>query len=110
MSVDLKELQKEIVRNKMEKGFYTRDIAYEFCRAHEELSEAFSKFSKNQPGVAEEFADVAIFVLGMCEELGYDLEKELVRKIEINKNRKYIKQKTPDGKDVFFRVKTDIDP
>ena len=94
----------------MEKGFYTRDIAYEFCRAHEELSEAFSKFSKNQPGVAEEFADVAIFVLGMCEELGYDLEKELVRKIEINKNRKYIKQKTPDGKDVFFRVKTDIDP
>ena len=110
MSVDLKELQKEIVRNKMEKGFNTRDIAYEFCRAHEELSEAFSKFSKNQAGVAEEFADVAIFVLGMCEELGYDLEKELVRKIEINKNRKYIKQKTPDGKDVFFRVKTDIDP
>lgn len=108
--VDLKELQKEVIRNKLEKGFNTSDMALEFCRAHEELSEAFSKYNKNQDGVAEEFADVAIFLLGMCESLGYDMEKELVRKIEINKNRKYIKSKSPDGKDVFIRVKSDIDP
>lgn len=108
--VDLKELQKEVVRNKIEKGFNVTDIALEFCRAHEELSEAFSKYNKHQDGVAEEFADVAIFILGMCETLGFDLEKELVRKIEINKNRKYVKSKSPDGKDVFIRVKTDIDP
>ncbi len=108
--VDLKELQKEVMRNKIEKGFNTTDVAMEFCRAHEELSEAYSKFSKNQEGVAEEFADVAIFVLGMCEILGYDLEKELVEKIKKNKDRKYIKDKTPDGKDIFIRVKTNIDP
>jgi NTP pyrophosphatase (non-canonical NTP hydrolase) len=108
--VDLKELQKEVMRNKIEKGFNTTDVAMEFCRAHEELSEAYSKFSKNQDGVAEEFADVAIFVLGMCEILGYDLEKELVEKIKKNKDRKYIKDKTPDGKDIFIRVKTNIDP
>ena len=108
--IDLTELQKEVMRNKIEKGFNTRDIAFEFCRAHEELSEAFSKYSKSQDGVAEEFADVAIFLLGMCETLGYDLEKELARKIEINKHRKYHKEKSPDGKDVFIRVKTDIDP
>ena len=107
---DLKELQKEVMRNKLEKGFNTTDVALEFCRAHEELSEAFSKFNKNQCGVAEEFADVAIFLLGMCEILGYDLEKELVRKIEVNKKRKYKKKKSPDGKDVFIREKTDIDP
>ena len=110
MSVDLKELQKEVMCNKIEKGFNTTDIAFEFCRAHEELSEAFSKYSKREDGVAEEIADVAIFLLGMCETLGYDLEKELVRKIEINKNRKYRKEKSPDGKDIFIRVKTDIDP
>lgn len=98
------------MRNKLEKGFNTTDTALEFCRAHEELSEAFSKFNKNQDGVAEEFADVMIFVLGMCEIMGYDLEAELVRKVEINKNRKYIKSKSPDGKDVFIRVKSDIDP
>ncbi len=108
--VDLKKLQEEVMRNKTEKGFNTTDIALEFCRAHEELSEAFSKFNKNQEGVAEEFADVAIFLLGISEMLGYDLEKELVRKIEINKNRQYMKSKTPDGKDIFIRVKTDIDP
>lgn len=108
--VDLKKLQEEVMRNKIEKGFNTTDVAVEFCRAHEELSEAFSKYSKNQEGVAEEFADVAVFLLGMSEILGFDLEKELIRKIEINKNRQYVKSKTPDGKDIFIRVKTDIDP
>jgi NTP pyrophosphatase (non-canonical NTP hydrolase) len=107
--VDLKELQKEVMRNKIEKGF-NLEMASEFCRAHEELSEAFSKWNKNQDGVAEEFADVAIFLLGMAEQLGFDLEKELVRKIEINKNRQYIKSKSPDGNDVFIRVKTPLDP
>ena len=108
--VDLKELQKEVMRNKVEKGFYTTDVASEFCRAYEELSEAFSKYNKNQDGVAEEFADVMIFILGMSEILGFDLEKELVKKIETNKNRKYKKEKSPDGKDVFIRIKTPIDP
>lgn len=108
--VDLKALQKEVMRNKLEKGFNTTDVALEFCRAHEELSEAFSKFNKNQDGVAEEFADVAIFLLGMCEILGYDLQSELVKKIETNKNRKYTKAKSPDGKDIYIRVKTRLDP
>jgi NTP pyrophosphatase (non-canonical NTP hydrolase) len=107
--VDLKELQKEIYRNKLEKGFNT-DTAHEFCRAYEELSEAFSKYNKGQAGVAEELADVAIFLLGMCEGMGFDLEKEIVRKVEINKNRKYKKEKAPDGSDVFIRVKTPLDP
>lgn len=108
--IDLKELQKEVMRNKIEKGFNTTDVALEFCRAHEELSEAFSKFNKNHPSVAEEFADVAIFLLGMSEILGFDLEKELVKKIEINKNRKYKKEKSPDGKDIFIRIRTQEDP
>ncbi len=108
--IDLKKMQEEVMRNKIEKGFNTTDVALEFCRAHEELSEAFSKYNKNEEGVAEEFADVAIFLLGMCEILGYDLEKELILKIEKNKNRQYKKIKSPDGKDIFIRAKTDIDP
>jgi NTP pyrophosphatase (non-canonical NTP hydrolase) len=108
--IDLKKLQKEVIRNKLEKGFNTTDIALEFCRAYEELSEAFTKHNRNQPGVAEEFADVTIFILGMCEQMGFDLEKELIRKIEINKNRKYKKSKSPEGQDVFIRIKTPEDP
>jgi NTP pyrophosphatase (non-canonical NTP hydrolase) len=110
MSVDLKALQAEVLRNKIEKGFNTTDISLEFCRAYEELAEAFSKLNKNEPGVAEEFADVMIFILGMAEMLGYDLESELVRKIAINKERKYERRKSPDGKDVFIRIKTKLDP
>ena len=108
--IDLNALQKEVMRNKLEKGFNTTDVAEEFCRAHEELSEAFKKYFYRQDGVAEEFADVAIFLLGMSEILGYDLEKEIVKKIEINKRRKYEKSFSPDGKPMFIRIKTDIDP
>ena len=42
--------------------------------------------------------------------MGFDLEKELVRKIEINKKRKYRKEKSPDGKDIFIRIRTKEDP
>ncbi|MEK7175738.1 MAG: hypothetical protein AAB693_02980 [Patescibacteria group bacterium] len=108
--LDLNKLQKEVMRNKLEKGFNTTDVALEFCRAHEELSEAFSKFSKGENGVVEEFADVAIFLLGMSEILGFNLEKELIAKINKNKKRKYKKLKSPDGKDIFIRIKNDKDP
>lgn len=108
--IDLKELQKEVMRNKVEKGFNTTDVAVEFCRAHEELSEAFSKYNKGEKGVAEEFADVAVFLLGMSEILGFDLEKELIAKIEKNKNRRYKKVVNENGKEVLMRIKTDEDP
>jgi len=108
--VDLKDLQKEVMKNKIEKGFNTTNVALEFCRAHEELSEAFSKHNKRQDGVAEEFADVMIFILGMCETMGFDLEKELLAKIEKNKKRKYRKEKSPEGEDIFIRIKTPEDP
>ena len=49
--INLNKVQKEIMRNKIEKGFNTTDVALEFCRAHEELSEAFSKHNRNQKSV-----------------------------------------------------------
>ncbi len=110
MSVDLQKLQKEVYQNKIDKGFNTTDVAIEFCRAHEELSEAYKKYSLQEEGVAEELADVAIFLLGMAEILGENLEQEIVDKIEKNKNRKYEKHITKDGKEVFVRIPTNIDP
>ncbi len=107
--IELKELQKKIMDNRKEKGF-SNDVTYDFCRAYEELAEAFSKYDRNQSGVAEELADVMIFLLGISHNLGFDLEKELIKKIEINKKRKYRKEKSPDGKDVFIRIRTELDP
>lgn len=107
--VDLKKLQKEVMRNKIKKGF-TTDINHDFCRTYEELSEAFSKYNKGFDGVEQEFADVMIFILGMCEKLGFNLEKELIKKIAINNKRKYKKMKSKDGKYVFLRIRTPEDP
>jgi len=110
MSVDLRQLQKEVMQNKLDKGFNTTDLAQEFCRAYEELAEAYSKLNHHEDGVGEELADVTIFILGMCEIIGIDLEDELTRKITKNKQRKYHKVKSPDGKNVFVRIKTAEDP
>ena len=37
----------------------------------------------------DELADVAIYLLGLSEMLGKDLEDEIKHKMEINKNREY---------------------
>ena len=108
--VDLKQLQKDAYQNKIEKGFNVTDIAEEFCRAHEELSEAFKKYHRDEDGVAEELADVAIFLLGMSEILGVDLEREILAKIERNKKRQYEKKVNKKGKAVYIRVRTAEDP
>lgn len=109
MSIDLQQLQKEVYTNKLEKGFNTTDIALEFCRAHEELSEAFAKYNKDEDGVGEELADVAIFLLGISEIMGFDLQSEILAKIEKNKKRKYKVTKNKHGKEIFTRIKTDDD-
>ncbi|OGI60653.1 hypothetical protein A2641_01995 [Candidatus Nomurabacteria bacterium RIFCSPHIGHO2_01_FULL_37_25] len=107
--IDLKKLQKKIIANRKAKGF-SNDVVRDLCRTYEELSEAFSKYDRGEDGVAEEFADVIIFILGISYNLGFDLEKELIAKIEKNRKRKYQKKKSLDGKDIFIRIKTPEDP
>ena len=107
--VDLQQLQKDVYQNKLDKGFNTTDIAQEFCRAHEELSEAFKKYNQGEEGVGEELADVAIFLLGISEIMGFDLQDEVLRKIEINKKRKYTSHVNKEGKTIFMRIATDDD-
>lgn len=89
--IDLKTLQKNIYKNKIEKGFVTNDVNIQFCFLHEELSEAFRAYRKKLPDLGEELADVAIYLLGLAELLNIDLEKEIKNKVEKNKKRKYKK-------------------
>jgi hypothetical protein len=87
--MDLKEIQKEILQNKINKGFNITDINKEFCLLYGEVSEAYDAYRKNKDDLGEELADIAIYLLGISEILGKDLEEEIINKIEINKNRKY---------------------
>lgn len=87
--IDLKELQKIAYKNKVNKWFNITDIAMEFCLTHEELSEAYRAYIKKQDDVWEELADVAIYLLWLSEILWVDLEKEILNKMEKNRNRTY---------------------
>ncbi len=89
--IDLKKLQLEVFQNKLDKWFNTTNIDMEFNLLNWELAEAFEAYHKDTWNVWEELADVAIFLLWLSEMLWVNLEEEVVKKIEINKNRKYKK-------------------
>ena len=77
--MDLKKLQKEIYQNKVDKGFNTTDVNKEFCLLYGEVGEAYDAYRKGKDDLGEELADIAIYLLGLSEILGKDLEE----------NRKY---------------------
>ena len=90
--VDLGKLQKRVYQNKVAKGFNVTDIYMEFCYAYGELSEACDAYLKKKEDLGEELADVVLYLLGLSEILGIDLEKELLSKIEKNEKRQYIQK------------------
>lgn len=98
--MNLKKVQEDIIKNKIEKGFNTTDLNKEFCLLYGEVSEAYDAFRKKKSDLGEELADVAIYLLSISEILGYNLEKEIENKMKINKKRVY---KKIDG--VNVRVK-----
>lgn len=85
-------IQKEIYQNKVNKGFNVTNVELEFCLLQGEVAEAFEAYSKKLPTLGEELADVAIYLYGLAEILGYDLDEEIKRKVKINKTRVYPKE------------------
>lgn len=87
----MKKLQKRIYENKLKKGFNVTDVNKEFCLLYGEVAEAYDAWRKNKDNVGEELADIAIYLLGISEILGIDLEQEIINKIKINEDRVYEK-------------------
>ena len=87
--IDLKQLQKDIYKNKLNKGFNITDINKEFCLTYGEMAEAYEAWRKKQTDVGEEIADVVIYLLGLSEILNVDLETEILKKVNKNKHRQY---------------------
>ena len=85
--IDLKKLQKKIYDNKIAKGFNTTDVNFEFGLIYGELAEAFEAYYKKKPGLGEELADVAIYLLGLSAILEIDLEDEILKKFGKNEKR-----------------------
>ena len=59
----------------------------EFCHLIAEVGEAYDAWFRGKDTFAEELADVAIFLLGIAEMKGIDLQKEIERKEKINEKR-----------------------
>ena len=89
--MNLKEIQKEIYQNKINKGFNIIDVNLEFCLLYGEVAEANEAWRKKKDDLGEELADIAIYLMGISEILGIDLEDQILYKINKNKNRVYEK-------------------
>lgn len=89
--VDLKRLQQLVFQNKVDHGFNTENVEFEFCLAYGEMAEAYQACLKHKDDLGEELADVAIYLLGIAEILGVDLEQEILKKMEKNRKRIYRK-------------------
>ncbi len=90
--IDFRALQKRVYQNKVNQGFNVTNVPLEFTLTYGELAEAFEAWRKKKDSVGEELADVLIYLMGLSEILGVDLEKELIRKMEINEKRRYVSE------------------
>ena len=89
--MNMKEIQKEIWQNKVNKGFNTTDVNKEFCLLYGEVAEAYDAYRKKKDDLNEELADIAIYLMGLSEMLGFNLEDEITKKVNKNKKRVYKK-------------------
>ena len=89
--IDFSQLQKDVYQNKVNHGFNVTDLNMEFCLAYGELGEEYMAWLKKKDDLGEELADVAIYLMGISEILGINLEDEIVHKMEKNKKRVYKK-------------------
>ena len=95
--MNMKEVQKQIWQNKLNKGFNTTDVNKEFCFLYGEVGEAYEAWRKKKEDLGEELADIAIYLMGLSEMLGFDLEEEIKNKISKNEKRIY---KNVDGTNI----------
>lgn len=87
--MNLKQIQSAIFQNKINKGFNTTDVNKEFCLLYGEVSEACDAWRKKKEDLGEELADIAIYLLGLSEILGFDLETEIKKKYDKNLGQVY---------------------
>ena len=95
--MELKKIQKDIWQNKLNKGFNTTDVNKEFCLLYGEVSEAYDAWKKKKDDLNEELADIAIYLMGLSEMLGFDLADEIEKRVSKNEKRVY---KNIDGVNV----------
>jgi NTP pyrophosphatase (non-canonical NTP hydrolase) len=93
--MDIRSSQELGWENKVAKGFNTTDIPLEFCLLHTEIADAFDAWRTGRDDLGEELADAAIYLMGLAEMTGVNLQAEVEAKLAKNAARVY--QRQPDG-------------
>jgi NTP pyrophosphatase (non-canonical NTP hydrolase) len=93
--MDIRSGQKLAWENKAAKGFNTTDVPLELCLLQGEVAEVFDAWRKGNESLGEELADVAIYLLGLAEMTGVDLQDEIEAKLAKNALREY--RRLPNG-------------
>ena len=93
--MDFREAQSSAWAAKQRQGSSTADVPSESGLLHQEPGEAFSAYRNSRPHLGEELADAAIFLLGLAEMTGHDLQAEAEAKPGKNAQRE--SGRRPDG-------------
>lgn len=94
------EIQNIVMQLAKEKGFGTNPediiVSEKIALIHTEVSEAYEAYRKKilegKDSFSNELADVIIRTMHLSGCLGVDLEKHILEKIQINKNREWSQQ------------------
>ena len=104
-NLTIKELTKLIMQQAEEKGWGTKpeevNRGEKIALIHSELSEAISAYRRDnitsKDGFNEEIADAVIRILHLCGIYGIDVEKEILEKLQLNKDRDWKWDKMSKG-------------
>lgn len=97
---DISEYQKRAMANKVKHNFNLTNVNMEFNLLYGEVGEAFDAWLKGKDDLGSELADIAIYLFGLSEILGFDLDKEIQKKMSINERRVYKKVNGIDVKEL----------
>ncbi len=87
----LHDMQAAAYQNKLDHGFNVTDVNLEFNLLYGEVAEAYEAYRKQKADLPDELADILIYLLGLAEILGVDLEEATIAKIQRNQERRYKK-------------------
>lgn len=93
----INELTDAVMQQAKDKGFGTKpdeiNVAEKIALIHSEISEAFEAYRHNDmdgdDGFKRELGDAIQRILHLCGIFEIDIEKEIVKKLDSNKNRKW---------------------
>jgi hypothetical protein len=82
-------VQQRVWGNKVAHGFNTSDVPLEFCLLQGEVAEAFAAWRTGGAGLGAELADVAVYLYGLAQMTGVDLDAAVDAKLAVNEARAY---------------------